>query len=489
MSAADATFARGLRQGFVPSANATTALRSPRNGPWPWWSRYGQIVLRRIDLKDSWRSLDKGFWSGELPAGGRTVVYGHNGSGKSTLSELLLSLADGACATNVVWEDEDKRRTAVGPGSPGPATAMAVFTRKWVEAILSAFLDGASVSAIVTLGKEAIDAKDEEVRLVKEIQKLRDDATEASKQYKATTAKIDKLAREVQENIVSELKVFDYNPYTKNRYSVPKVQEDLRAYKGEFPDTTAHAEALKRLGQGAPSIVRQVVAPPAGVASSLTGLSELMAETPTRIAIQVLEGDRAAQTWVEQGLQLHEGLDHCQFCSAEISKDRRDRLAHHFDESWLEIRSRAKTLRDSVSNEKHRLAGWYEYLPTVESLASELQPVYEGALSRAKADVEERITALSLVESALDAKSADPSAVPETPNWTVLRVPQATTVLARAVTEHNGQAHRHEEVTFERKQTVLDHLVGSQAEAFRTLEREVKTGRSDEDRGRLCESG
>ena len=35
---------------------------------------------------------------------------------------------------------------------------MAVFTRKVVEAKLSAFLGGAGASAIVTLGKEAIDA-------------------------------------------------------------------------------------------------------------------------------------------------------------------------------------------------------------------------------------------------------------------------------------------------------------------------------------------
>lgn len=431
-------------------------------------------MLRRIDLRAQWRSLDIGFWSGELPAGGRTVVYGHNGSGKSTLSELLLSLAEGASATDVVWEDEDKHRTAVGPGSPGPATSMAVFTRKWVEANLSAFLDGASASAIVTLGREAIDAKDEEDRLVKEIEKLRDDATEASKQHRATSAKVDKIAREVQENIVSELKVFDYNHFTKHRYSVPKVQEDLRAYKGEFPDSAAHAEALKRLGEGAPSPVREVVAPPTGVASSLTGLSGLMAETPTRVAIQVLEGDRAAQTWVEQGLQLHEGLDHCLFCAAEISKDRRDRLARHFDESWLEIRSRATILRESVSAEKRKLAGWYEALPPVESLASGLQPAYEDALKHAKTDVEGQIAALEAVESALDAKSADPSAVPDTPDWSILKTPPSTTVLAQAVTEHNNQAHRHEDVTAERKQTVLDHFVGSQAEAFRTLEGEAK---------------
>ena len=71
-------------------------------------------MLRRLDLQDPWRSLDRGFWSAELPADRRSVVYGHNGSGKSTLSELLLSLAEGDCATEVTWEDENKRPTSLG---------------------------------------------------------------------------------------------------------------------------------------------------------------------------------------------------------------------------------------------------------------------------------------------------------------------------------------------------------------------------------------
>ncbi len=292
-------------------------------------------MLRRLDLKAPWRSLDEGFWSDDHPLGGRTVVYGHNGSGKSTLSELLLSLAEGVCATGVVWEDDQKRHTNVSAGGMSPSASMAVFTRKWVEVNLSAFLDGAGASAIVTLGKEAIDAKDEENRLVEEIDNLRDEGKEAATRQKAAHDRVEKLARGLQDRIVSELKEFDYSHFTKNRYSVPKVQDDLRKYKGEFPDSNAHAEALKRLGEGAPSPVPEVVAPPAGVASLLVSLAEILAETPTRVAIKALEGNPAAQTWVEQGLVLHEGLDHCLFCAGEISGDRRDQLARHFDESWL----------------------------------------------------------------------------------------------------------------------------------------------------------
>lgn len=292
-------------------------------------------MLRRLDLKDSWRSLDQGFWPDDLPLGCRTVIYGHNGSGKSTLSKLLLSLAEGACATDVVWEHEDKQRISVRTGGVSPSSSMAVFTRKWVEANLSAFLDGAGASAIVTLGREAIDAKEEEERLAAEIVKLRDEASEAEKQQKSANGKVDKLARDVQDRIVSELREFDYGHFTKSRYSVPKVQDDLRNYKGEFPNSSAHVEALRRLGEGAPAPVTTLSGSPAGIAESLTDLAELLPERPTRVAIEALDGNPAAQTWVEHGLDLHEGLEHCLFCASELTAERRAQLARHFDESWL----------------------------------------------------------------------------------------------------------------------------------------------------------
>ena len=102
---------------------------------------------------------------------------------------------------------------------------MAVFTRKWVEANLSDFLDGDSASAIVTLGEAAIHAKEEEERLEGEIERLRGEASEAERQRKTADQKVEKLAREVQDRITSELKEFDYNHFTKNRYSIPRSRK------------------------------------------------------------------------------------------------------------------------------------------------------------------------------------------------------------------------------------------------------------------------
>jgi len=431
-------------------------------------------MLRRLEVKAPWRSLDAGSWPEDLPAGCRTVVYGHNGSGKSTLSELLLSLAEGSAATNVVWEGDDKQRTNVAVGSTSPSPAMAVFTRKWVEGNLAAFLDGASASAIVTLGREAIDAKEEEERLVGEIKTLRGQAADAEKQRVAAAGKVDALARSVQDQIVAQLRAFDYNHFTKSRYSVPRVQEDLRSYKGEFPDNEAHAEALKRLGEGAPAPVAAVAAPPTGVVARLAGLVDLLAETPTRVAIAALDGNTPAQAWVERGLALHEEADHCLFCSGDFTAERRAQLARHFDESWLQIRGRAQELLAAVAREKQELSGWHASLPAATSLVGDLHDVYVDAVTRARDDVDRRVAVLRAVEDVLDAKAADPSATPGAPDWSVLSKALSTAVLVQAVNEHNDQARRHEEVTAERKQIVLDHLVGSDSQAFRTLEQQAK---------------
>jgi wobble nucleotide-excising tRNase len=431
-------------------------------------------VLRRIDVKSSWRSLHKGFWPDDLPLGARTVVYGHNGSGKSTLSELLLAGAEGACPAPVVWENETGHRLNIDVGGSSPVVSIAVFTRKWVGTNLSAFLDGASASAIVTLGKEAIDAKGEELRLVDEIQRLRADASDTDKRRKAADLRVEKLAKEVQDRIVSELRQFDYSHFTKNRYSVPKVQDDLRKYKGEFPDSNAHAESLKRMGEGALSLIREIVSPPASLAARLADLEVLLAVTPSRVALQSLEGHAEAQSWVEDGLALHEGLDHCLFCSNEIGASRRGELARHFDKSWLKIRGDAKTLLTAVTAERQALVTWGADLAAPKEVASELQPVYEDAVQRVRTEIGERVAVLAAIESALEAKIADPSSTPGAPVWSSLGVPLSTTVLVQSTAEHNDQVRRHAEVTAERKQVVLDHLVGSQSAAFQDFEGQAK---------------
>lgn len=432
-------------------------------------------MLRRLDVNAPWRSLNTGFWASEFPLGKRTIIYGHNGSGKSTVAELLLNLTESSSVTGVIWEDEKGHKTTVRAGGTSPSPHMAVYTRKWVDENLSAFLDGASAAAIVTLGKQAIDAKGEEERLVGEVDRLQSEAREAKTSQDTAEKKLKALAKEVQERIISELQTFDHQHFTRSRYSIPKIEEDLRAYRGDIPDATSHTEALQRLGEGAPSAVAEMSAPPSAVASALAVLADLLAETPTRVAIAALENSSAAQAWVERGLDLHAESDECLFCGGTITPERRTQLARHFDESWLDIRARAKQLQEAVTREKTALTTWITSIPDSTKLVSDLQAAYRLAAERLSVEIDKRLAACERVEAALDLKIADPSSTPEPPEWSVLSSPPTTTVLTQALAEHNRQVRDHAELSADRKKTVLDHIVGSQSETFRDLDKQMDT--------------
>jgi wobble nucleotide-excising tRNase len=434
-------------------------------------------MLRRIDVQSQWRSLAPGFWPPDVPLGRASVIYGHNGSGKSTLAEALLSIASNDAPTGVVWEQDDKRKINVAPGGGGPSPAMAVFTRKWVEANLAEFLRGESADAIVTLGEAAIGAKEKEKELEDEILQRREEARKASELHKKTEKKADTLVREVQGRIVAELQRFDYSHYTRNRYSVLKVGELLRAPRTDFPDTGAHADALVRLGEPAPAPVQLVAGAPGHLAAELKSLGPLLTRTPTRVALASLEADSAVQTWVEQGRALHEGQDHCLFCAGNLSAARREELARHFDESWLQIRGEANHLLAKVTARRQEFNAWLAALPSAEVLASDLQDSYRKALEEATLAVERRATSLELIEAALREKADDPSATPPAPDTDVLLTSFSTTVLAEAVAQHNDQVLRHEDLTNDRKATVFDHIVGMESQTFRDLEEQVNSAK------------
>ncbi|MXN62239.1 AAA family ATPase [Bacillus sp. BGMRC0062] len=436
-------------------------------------------MLRRFDLKNPWRSLDKGFWPEELPLGRATVVYGHNGSGKSTLAELLLSLGEGEAATNVVWEQHDRGKVNVPLGGSGPSS-IAVFTRTWVEDNLSDFLAGENADAIVTLGRAAIDSKKKEEELEAEVERARDLAGMSEELCRKTQQEFEKLARDVQKRIVDELRRFDYNHYSKNRYSVVKVSEMLRSVRGDFPDDSAHTAALVRLGEGAPSPVREVADPPTGL-ERLRELGPILSRTPTRVAISALEASPRAQDWVEQGLSLHEAEGHCLFCEGILSAERREQLARHFDESWLQIRREAQQFLEKAGESKDKLLAWLDSLPACSDLSSDIQATYNVATGKARREVEARMACVEQIEKALESKVADPSATPDEPDLSVFDTTFDVTALSEAVKGHNDQARRHEELTELRKTIVLDHIVGSQSQTFRDLEKKSSEAKQAHD--------
>lgn len=364
-------------------------------------------MLRRLEPFDVYRSLSKGYWPPHLPLGRRSVIYGHNGSGKSSFATLLLEIASDNASTRVTWEDETANTHVLQAGQVCPSPAMAVFTKDWVQRNLSQFLEGDTASPIVTLGEEAIEAKEQEVQLVKDIEAFRGEATAADKRSQEAAAKGQKLARSAQDGIADQLKSFDYQRFTKNKYSLPVIEDMLRKYQGEFPDENKSVEALKRLSEDAPKQVAPLPSAPGGLATVLNGLDELLAETPTSVALASLAADPERQKWAEEGLRLHEGLDDCLFCANDVTPERREQLAKHFDQSWFDIRGRARSLLEQVQGTKTASRAWLGAAPAPEVFAAELRDAYAANLEKTRELMAARIAVMEALELVLEEKSEE----------------------------------------------------------------------------------
>lgn len=436
-------------------------------------------MLRRLDPKTRFRSLGPGFWPSNLALGKRAVIYGHNGSGKSTLSELLLEIASDNSPVDATWEDENGTAHKIVRGGGGPSPSMAVFTKSWVHRNLSQFLEGAGASPIVTLGEEAIGAKEQERELVKQIGEFRSQAKVADKQAQDHAAGAKKLAAAAQDAIANQLREFDYGRFTKNRYSMPVVEGKLRNYKGKFPDANEHAEALKRLGEGAAERINDLSVPPDDLLSAFQSLEAVLIETPTSMALASLSADQDRQAWVERGLELHENVDGCSFCGNTITEERRKQLAKHFDKSWFEIRERAQVLLGEVQRAGAAYSGWLRTLPDAPELVSELRDGYSEHLEAAREQVAARSQTLDELAAALRAKMEDPSTTPAPPDLAPLKAAIAVVAMQQAISEHNRQADEHSVVTEVRYETVVNHIIGSRSDAFRDLEARAAADRSE----------
>ena len=423
-------------------------------------------MLRGLDVRSQWRSLAPGFWPSNVPLGKRTIVYGHNGSGKSTIADLLLSLASNGAPVDTVWEDEGAARHRVNSGAVGPASGVAVFTKRWVEKNLAEFLDGKSASAIVTLGREAISAKEEEERLADEIASLTESAKAHSTRAKELGRKAEAVAKEVQNLIVTDLEDVDRRRFTKHRYNLPTVKADLAGYEGDVPSAADHATALMRLGEGNLEKVAAVGPVPNEIIAGLGDLEALLADTPARQALASLDGNPRAQRWVEEGRDLHEHADECLFCGSSFTDARRDMLARHFDASWMDLRSRAISMRGQVEAEKSALESWMDGWPDAALLSVEIRPDYEAALEVVRASVSVRVRVFDAIAEALRAKEEDPSATPAPPDREPLSSLPNAAAADEALATHNDRANDHERLRWESINTVLDHLLGSHREHF-----------------------
>jgi len=98
-----------------------------------------------------------------------------------------------------------------------------------------------------------------------------------------------------------------------------------------------------------------------------------------------------------------------------------------------------------------------------------------------KEGVAARMAVLAELERILKVKIEDPATTPIAPNWSLLESGLLEATLQKAIAEHNANVDDHNAVVEARYTTVLNHLIGSRAEAFRRHETGAKSMQAESD--------
>jgi len=158
---------------------------------------------------------------------------------------------------------------------------------------------------------------------------------------------------------------------------------------------------------------------------------------------------------------------------------RREQLGQTLDRSWFEIRERTQSLLREVQLARSALSNWFNGIPDANDLCSELRDGYAVHRQAVDDQVVLRVKAFDDIENALRAKTDDPAATPQAPDWAMLEASLSVAPLRQAVEEHNKQADDHTIVKEGRYETVLSYIIGSRSEAFRNLEAQAKAAQAE----------
>lgn len=436
-------------------------------------------MLRRLIVQSPWRSLHPSTWPDDAPLGRHSVIYGHNGSGKSTLAELLLSLSRQDVGRTVRWEDERRKASTLSAETPTPPTNLAVFTGQWIQENLRDFLEGDNAPAIVTLGQEAIEAKELESNIQNEISSLQEKLNQTRERNKRATEDRTKLLRDAQNEIDSKLRDSDYNLFSKNKFNITRIGERIRNFTQEVPDTELYSHSLRHLLDPIPATLQMPPPPPPLDPEISASIHRNLSETPTSILIDSLAKDQEAQTWVQQGTRLHTERETCLYCNGKIGQERRDQLANHFDASWSRLTSEATSLTQRIDSHKAGLTSWLDQFPAPDSVAATYREPFSTQLGSLRTAMELRIQTLDSLKSLLESKSQNPTRVLTTPDFDDLLMPVDIEELSTTLAAQNDEAARGESVRSQRQGIILDFILGERKDDLAALDLEVTSTESE----------
>lgn len=326
------------------------------------------------------------------------LIYGWNGSGKSTISKLFECLAKKEILPDFPdssFRIKTKTGDITSQNIADHELDICVFNTNFIKENINW---DSVVKSILLISQEKIDDK---IILKEKTITLK---SESSKLQKLEIAKEDlerekvKLLSQIAKNVKQRFEILDSSDSYYVSYNRTKVSNRLN-YLGEKIKTKElilTPSSFEEMKQSAspkfkdPITINLTPVDSEKLDRTTDRLNSLLSQTAVSVSIDFLKDNPDIQSWVEQGMKLHEQTDQCHFCNSQLRPARIDELNNHFSQAFVQLKSHLIAARDWLSqiqiptlpqlNEGHFFDEYFQPIPNALNDMEDARLAFENAI-------------------------------------------------------------------------------------------------------------
>ncbi|MGX6514654.1 MAG: AAA family ATPase [Schaalia turicensis] len=323
------------------------------------------------------------------------VIYGPNGSGKSSFSRAFEELLDADP------EDSDEKEftftVSDGSGKEWPfsskragdfADRVFVYSDSYVEKG-HLFRSDPTLESVLTVGERTVEEERELEEILKKLNDKEGELKGDIDRKKKMEKELNRIYSSVSDLVVNANAAAGGRWKSKNAYNVTKVRE---AFEERFPRWIELTEEQLRektslINMPKMDLLNIPLGDFGGDYFSIERLESLLLESPVSKMLDTLEKYPEASRWVQDGLELHSGVEECIFCGGALTEARKGDIAQHFSRAVEELQENLQSAIDQMVAIKTQYLDMLNALPDSRLLTKQLQSSFETARDVVESDV------------------------------------------------------------------------------------------------------
>ena len=376
------------------------------------------------------------------------VIYGPNGSGKTCLSGALDGLrnasdGEGYRKLSVTYDDSGTPKTTNGNDAIF-FDRIHVFSEHYVRRSHNFTPAEAEMKAVLTIGKQAVDAQQK----LEELRKKRDEVAaqreKAQDAERAANQAVESIYGRVSQQVVDAASKAGGRYHSRSNFSAGTVrtafEQDHKAWA-----TLTGQQLQEKLGIINADKAETLPDETLGVSTDddiHLWISAALGTTPSAIILDTLKVHPDAAVWVDQGRHHHEGVETCIFCGSPLTAERRSLIDQHFSNEVQKLQSKLRDIMTTLILIESKVDASRQAVPNKGLFFEDLRAKYDIP-ARALAD---ELAALNQWVGGIKARIEEKLANVLTPVDSAVEAPPRVIgrELIKLRDEHNGRVSKHD---------------------------------------------